>query len=104
QAKRRSFWERRTAEGRRHSIMLRSAVYSFAIEDDCVIVGLGASMLLRGLSRVLKVLTIAPVEVRIRRVMESGTSTQPAPIQPEAAIEMVRARDREVAGYLRYLF
>src|SRR5207248_7069503 len=72
QEKQPSFWERLNEERRRHSIMLRSAVYSFAIEDDCVIVGLGASMLLRGLSHVLKVLTIAPVEVRIRRVMESG--------------------------------
>src|SRR5919204_5080976 len=70
QEKQPSFWERLNEERRRHSIMLRSAVYSFAKEDDCVIVGLGASMLLRGLSHVLKALTIAPLETRVQRVME----------------------------------
>src|SRR5947207_10883464 len=55
-----SFWERLNEERRRHSIMLRSAVFSFALEDDCVMVGVGASMLLKGLSHVLKVLTLAP--------------------------------------------
>src|SRR5215211_689972 len=98
QEKQPSFWERLNEERRRHSIMLRSAVYSFAMDDDCVIVGVGASMLLKGLSHVLKVLTIAPQETRVRRVMEQASLSQ------EAAMETLRARDREVAGYLRYLF
>lgn len=99
-----SFWERLNEERRRHTIMLRSAVYSFALEDNCVIVGVGASMLLRGLSHVLKVLCVAPFEVRVKRVMEQGAPEQGGPLEREAAVELVRNRDREVAGYLRYLF
>jgi cytidylate kinase len=99
-----SFWERLNEERRRHSIMLRSAVFSFAREDDCVIVGIGASMLLKSLSHILKVLTIAPFEARVQRVMASGSLTRPGPVDAEMAREMIRAQDRETAGYLRYLF
>ena len=99
-----SFWERLNEERRRHSVMLRSAVYSFALEDNAVLVGVGASMLLQGLNHVLKVLTIAPMEPRIQRVMESGSLDRVGPVERETAIEMIRAKDRETAGYLRYLF
>src|SRR5919202_4212550 len=75
-----SFWERLNEERRRHSIMLRSAVYSFALEDNCVIVGVGASMLLKGLSHVLKVLTIAPFDTRVSRVMEAGSLDRAGPV------------------------
>ena len=99
-----SFWERLNEERRRHSIMLRSAVYSFAIEDNCVLVGVGASMLLKDLSHVLKVLTIAPLEIRVQRVMRDGSLDRAGPVDQETALEMVRSKDRETAGYLRYLF
>src|SRR5581483_9884906 len=52
QEKRPSFWERLNEERRRHSIMVRCAVYSSALEDNCVIAGVSASMLLKGLSHV----------------------------------------------------
>jgi cytidylate kinase len=104
QEKRPSFWERLNEERKRHSIMLRSAVYSFALEDNCVIVGVGASMLLKDLNHALKVLTLAPFETRVQRVMEQGWPEQPGRVDRETAEERVRARDREVAGYLRYLF
>jgi cytidylate kinase len=99
-----SFWERLNEERRRHSIMLRSAVYSFAQQDDCVLVGVGASMLLKGLSHALKVLTIASMDARLPRVMERGSLDRPGPVDREAAVEMIRTIDRETAGYLRYLF
>jgi cytidylate kinase len=104
QEKQPSFWERLNEERRRHSIMLRSAVFSTAKEDNCVIVGVGASMLLKGLSHVLKVLTFAPRDVRISRIMEQGTTESPSPVDEETAREFVRHRDHDTAGYLRYMF
>lgn len=104
QEKQPSFWERLNEERRRHSIMLRSAVYSTAHEDNCVIVGVGASMLLKGLSHVLKVLTVAPRDVRVQRIMEQGTAEGAGPVDEEAARELLRARDHDTAGYLRYMF
>jgi cytidylate kinase len=99
-----SFWERLNEERRRHSIMLRSAVYAIALEDNVVFVGVGASMLLKGLSQVFKVLTIAPPDARIPRVMTGGSLDRAGPVDRETAQEMVRSKDRETAGYLRYLF
>ena len=99
-----TFWERLNEERRRHTIMLRSAVYDFALEDNCVIVGVGGSMLLRGISHVLKAATIAPFETRVERVMRSGSLDAPGPTSREEAEEMVRQRDHETHGYLRYLF
>ena len=104
QEKRPTFWERLNEERRRHSIMLRSAVYATALDDDCVIAGSGASMLLKDLGHVLKVLTIAPLEIRVRRTAEQGTLERPGAVSVETAQEMVRTRDREMAGYLRYMF
>ena len=99
-----TFWERLNEERRRHSIMLRSAVYSFAQEDNCVIVGVGGSMLLKGLSHVIKVLTVASFDTRVNRVMVRGSLDRAGPVDRETAIEMVRSKERETAGYLRYLF
>lgn len=99
-----SFWERLNEERRRHSIMLRSAVYSFAQADNCVIVGVGASMLLRDLTHVLKALTIASLDTRVRRVMEAGSLDRAGPVDRGTAEDMVRSKDRETAGYLRYMF
>lgn len=104
QEKRPSFWERLNEERRRHSIMLRSAVYSAAQADDCVIVGVGSSMLLKGLSHVFKALTVAPLETRVRRVAEQGSPERAGPLDQETAHDLVRDRDREMAGYLRYMF
>lgn len=99
-----TFWERLNEERRRHSIMLRSAVYAIALEDNVVFVGVGASMLLKGLSQVFKVLTIAPTDARIPRVMTGGSLDRAGPVDRETAQEMIRSKDRETAGYLRYLF
>jgi cytidylate kinase len=99
-----SFWERLNEERRRHNIMLRCAVSSFALDDNCVIVGVGATVLLRSLGHVLKVLTIAPTEVRQERVMVTGAPDRPGPLDRDSAHELIRARDRQTAGYLRYLF
>ena len=99
-----TFWERLNEERRRHSIMLRSAVYAIALEDNVVFVGVGASMLLKGLSQVFKVLTIAPTDARVPRVMTGGSLDRAGPVDRETAQEMIRSKDRETAGYLRYLF
>src|SRR6266542_1066671 len=65
-----SFWERLNEERRRHAIVVRCGVYGFARENDAVIVGIGSSQLLAGISQVFRVMTIAPIAVRVQRVIE----------------------------------
>src|SRR6266511_3819416 len=65
-----SFWERLNEERRRHAIVVRCGVYGFVKDDDAVVVGVGSSHLLRGMSQVLRVFVIAPTSVRVQRVIE----------------------------------
>src|SRR5262249_10855683 len=69
-----------------------------------VIVGLGGVSLLRDLSHVLKVLTVAPMDVRVDRVSRMGTLDRPVPVDRDQAARLVRRSDRQREGYLRYMF
>lgn len=98
-----SFWERLNEERRRHAIIVRCGVYGFARDNDGVIVGLGATHLLRGLSHVLRVLTVAPRDVRLERLMAQAEQGRPGSLSREEAAEALRRADRERTGYLRYM-
>ena len=65
--------------------------------------GLGSNFLLRGLSHVLRVLTVAPVTIRVERVMEKGIHDRPGALDRDTATELVRRSDRERGGYIRYM-
>jgi hypothetical protein len=97
-----SFWERLSDERRRLTILATFGVYSFARADDAVILGLRSSFLLRDLSHVLRVLTVAPLPVRAERVM-AATARGPGPVDRAAALELIQRSDRERGGYNRYM-
>ncbi len=98
-----SFWERLNEERRRHAIVVRCGVYGFARENDAVIVGLGANFLLRGVSHALRLLTVAPMSVRVERTMQAGAPEQPGSPDSETAAELIRRSDHERHGYIRYM-
>jgi cytidylate kinase len=99
-----SFWERLNEERRRYASVLRRVTTQLAEEDDVVIVGLGSGQLLKGLSNVLRLQIIAPMDVRMQRVMERGFDDTPGPLTRDQARDQIRKQDREIAGYMRYLF
>ncbi|MFN0074350.1 MAG: cytidylate kinase family protein [Chloroflexota bacterium] len=99
-----TFWERLNEERRRHTTMVRCAVYGLAREDNLVIVGLGGVSLLRDMNHVLKVLTIAPMSARIDRVIHMGTLERPGSTDHDQASQLIRRSDRQREGYLRYMF
>jgi len=94
-----SFWERLNEERRRHAIVVRCGVFGFVKDDDAVVVGVGSSHLLRGMSQVLRVFVLAPTSVRIQRVIERQGGT----LDIHTATELVRRSDRERTGYVRYM-
>jgi cytidylate kinase len=99
-----SFWERLNEERRRYASLLRNAVTQLAAEDNLVIVGLGGGQLLRSLKHVLRLQIIAPLDVRIERLM-AGVEPEYGNVPTrDQARDIVRQRDRDVAGYMRYLF
>jgi cytidylate kinase len=99
-----SFWERLNEERRRYASVLRRATTQLAEEDDVVIVGLGGGQLLKGLSNVLRLQIIAPIDVRMERVMERGFDEIAGPLTREQARDLIRKADRDIGGYMRYLF
>lgn len=99
-----SFWERLNEERRRYSSVLRRVMTHLAEEDNVVIVGLGGGQLLRGLRHVLRMQIIAPMDVRLERVMERGADDTPGPLSRDRARDLIRTQDRDVSGYMRYMF
>ena len=102
--KRPGFWERLDQERRRYNLLLRTVVYTMALQDNVVFLGRGTGMLLGDIQHALRVLLICPVPVRIARIMERGAGGRPGPMTREQAEEIVRRSDRDRAGYVRYLF
>src|SRR5919201_7124638 len=96
-----SFWERLNEERRRYASVLRRVTTHLAEQDNVVIAGLGAGQLLKGLGNVLRVQVVAPIEVRIERLMERGFDEVPGPMSREKARDLIRQRDRESNGYMR---
>ena len=99
-----TFWERLNEERRRYASVLRRVMTQLAEDDNVVIVGLGGGQLLKGLRNVLRLQIIAPPEVRMERVMERGFDEVPGPLSRDRARDLIRSRDRDVSGYMRYLF
>jgi cytidylate kinase len=99
-----SFWERLNEERRRYASVLRRAMTQLAEDDDVVIVGLGGGQLLKGLSSVLRLQIIAPMDVRLERVMQRGFDEVAGPLSRDQARDLVRKADRDITGYMRYMF
>src|SRR5689334_9373981 len=60
-----SLWERLNEERRRYAVLLRAVISGFAYDGNCVIVGYGGGLLLRGVRHVFNVKTIAPRSLRL---------------------------------------
>jgi cytidylate kinase len=99
-----SFWERLNEERRRYASVLRRVTTQLAEDDDVVIVGLGGGQLLKGLSNVLRLQIVAPMDVRLERVMERGFDDVAGPLSRDRARDLIRKADRDTSGYMRYLF
>ncbi|HEY2592306.1 MAG TPA: cytidylate kinase family protein [Chloroflexota bacterium] len=99
-----SFWERLNEERRRYASVLRRATTQLAEEGDVVIVGLGGGQLLKGLSNVLRLQIIAPMDIRLERVMERGFDDVAGPLSRDQARDLIRRADRDTNGYMRYMF
>jgi len=93
-----SLWERFDEEKRRYLIFLEAAYYSFAEKGNLVTASRSGPFFVRDVSHALKVRIMAPVEVRVRRIMAQDKLDQ------KAATAMVRAYDRDLSGRIDYLF
>ncbi len=93
-----SLWERFDEERRRYLIFLEAAYYAFAEKGNLVTASRSGPFFVRDVRYALKVRIMAPVEVRLRRVMAQEQVDQ------KAAAAKVRHYDREMSGRIDYLF
>ena len=65
-------------DDRRYLQALESVVRELARGQSLVILGRGSQFILKGYSNSLHVFTVAPLKVRVKRIMEEGKSSQEA--------------------------
>jgi cytidylate kinase len=92
------FWERFDAERQRYLTFLEAAYYAFAERGNLVTASRSGPFFVRDVQHAVKVRIMAPVEVRVRRVMAQTGLDQ------KAATAKVHAYDREMSARIDYLF
>jgi cytidylate kinase len=93
-----TFWEQFTLEKARYLDFMKAAMYRYASEKDCVIVGRGAHIIFRGVPGTLKLRIIAPLKARVARLRERLGIDEPH------ALRMIHQSDHDRAGYNKYFF
>jgi cytidylate kinase len=93
-----SFWEKFDEDKRRYRIFIESALLSFARDGGVVIAGRGAPLLLKEIDHALKVRIVAPLEVRVERMMTREG------LDHRSATMRIKAHDKEQAARFDYLF
>ena len=94
-----SFWERLTKSRRLYLIFIQAAMCELAQQGKLVYHGQGGQQLLRGISHIMKVRLIAPLEYRIKVAIEREGLTS-----REAARQYLQQVDEERLRRMRYLF
>ncbi len=92
------FWEQFTLQKVRYLDFMKAAMYRFASERNCIIIGRGAHIIFRGVPGTLRLRIIAPHEVRVARLRERLS------IDEQHALQVIRQSDHDRAGYHKYFF
>ena len=93
-----SLWQRLTRERQRYLIFVRCALLDAAKNDNLVYHGHAGQVFLEGIRHVLKVRIEAPLEDRVRALMEEQQ------LEREAATERIKREDEERRRWVRFLF
>ncbi|HUX42627.1 MAG TPA: cytidylate kinase family protein [Rectinemataceae bacterium] len=77
---------------------LKTAIFEEAEQGDCIIIGRGASAVLKGLGSTVAVRIVAPTSIRVRRVMAQHACNE------RHALQIIEQSDRDRLGFQRYFF
>lgn len=92
--------DRLTVASRLYLAVIQCAVIEAATQDNVVLLGRGGQCLLRDVPHVLRVRIVAPLETRVRCLVEQA----PVGGTPEAMAEMVRRDDADRAARIRFFY
>lgn len=90
-----TLWERHDWAYRGYVSALESLILDYAAQDNVVIIGRGAYLLLQGVPFCLKVRLVAPLEVRLERIMVRES------LDRQRAADLIARVDRDRACYLQ---
>ena len=93
-----SFWASLSQDRDDYLHYLKTAIYSEASQGDCVFMGRGSPVLLRGVPGVLSVFLSAPQDVRLERVKSYFHCDE------RRARQVMDQSDRDREGFYRYFF
>ena len=93
-----TLWERFAHTKRRYLTSVAAVLFQMAAGDNVVLSGRGSTILLTGIPHVLRVRISSPEDIRARRVADRQGSGH------ESALHFVRARDRERALRIKFLY
>jgi cytidylate kinase len=86
-----SIWERFDWEYQGLIALVESIIYERALKDNAVIIGRGGNYLLRDIPHALRVRLVAPLEIRVRRMMKEDGLGDKAARREIARIDKSRA-------------
>lgn len=92
------FWEKFNSDKIHYLDFMKTAMYRFAAERDCIIVGRGANIVFGAVPGALKLRIVAPLKVRVARLCER------LGVNETRALGMIRDSDRDRAGYHKCFF
>lgn len=93
-----TIWQSMTNQKKKFIYLLRAAVYHFAGSGNAVILGRGGQALLKDIPATLHVRIFAPMETRLKRLMDREGYTQ------KQAGQVIAKCDRDSSGYIRSFF
>lgn len=93
-----AFWDLFSSDKDKYLHFLKSAIYEFAKDGDCLIIGRGGQVLFQDIPGVLRVSIVAPLELRIERMKERKG------YDDRLAEQVIRHSDHDRAGFHRFFF
>lgn len=92
------FWDRITADRRRYVVALQAVLAEHALSGNFVYHGQAGHLLLRGVPAVLRVRLIAPLEMRVRSLIERHG------MRRQAAIDYIKQVDEDRLRWTRQVY
>ena len=93
-----TFWENFSTDKDLYLHFMKKAILDVAAKGDCVILGRGGQLILGDIPGILKIRIIAPMDLRIQRVMDRFNCDK------RHAEKMIRQNDTDRAGFHRFFF
>ena len=93
-----TIWEKYDREYLGFISLIESTIYDYALKGGAVILGRGSAFLLHDIPHVLKVRVYAPMDIRIKRMMEQDK------VNRQTAEKVLTDIDKSRAGYVRAIY